>query len=142
MHLKNKRIILSKINQIGDVIFALPLASAIKQLEPSAHIIFLGTQYTQELIEHYPDVDEFADWGAIYQDENEIAAAKNLQKLQADVIVHVMANKPAHLVCKVAKLAKIPIRIERVIVSILGLLVIVGSILVEAKENCMKRNTI
>ena len=111
MHLKNKRIILSKINQIGDVIFALPLASAIKKLEPSAHIIFLGTQYTRELIEHYPDVDEFADWGAIYQDRDEITAAKNLQKLQADVIVHVMANKPAHIVCKVAKRAKIPIRI-------------------------------
>lgn len=111
MDLKNKRIILSKVNQIGDVIFALPLASAIKQLEPSATIIFLDTLYTRELTTHYQDVDELVDWNTIYQNKNEEEAANHLRQLNADIIVHVMANKPSNIICRVAKKAKIPVRI-------------------------------
>ncbi len=111
MNLKNKRIIISKINQIGDVICALPLASAIKKLEPSAHIIFMGTQYTRELIEHYLDVDEFANWNTIYQDNDEEAAVKQFQALQADIIIQVLATRPGDIISRVAKKAKIPLRI-------------------------------
>ncbi|MGA2655198.1 MAG: glycosyltransferase family 9 protein [Gammaproteobacteria bacterium] len=108
MDLKNKRIIISKTNQIGDVIFALPLASAIKQLEPTATVIFLGTHYTRELIEHYQDVDEFVDWNEIYRDNDEAAAVKHLQALNADIIIHV---RPKKTICRVAKKAKIQLRI-------------------------------
>ena len=65
MKLDGKRILISKTNQIGDVIFALPLTSAIKKIYPTAQIIFLGREYTRALIEHYPDVDEFVDWQAV-----------------------------------------------------------------------------
>ena len=73
MKLSGKRILISKTNQIGDVVFALPLASAIKQAAPDATILFMGRAYTQALIEHYQDVDEFVNcvkllgpsWGGI-----------------------------------------------------------------------------
>lgn len=111
MNLANKRIILSKINHIGDVLFALPLASVIKQMEPTAHVIFLGKDYTQDLIEHYQDVDEFVSWDDIYKEEDLDRAAEHMRALNADIIVHVMANRPSDLVCRVAKKAKIPVRI-------------------------------
>lgn len=108
MDLKNKRIIISKTNQIGDVIFALPLASLIKQLEPTATIIFLATDYTRELVELYQDIDEFVDWKEIYRDQNEANAVKALQALNADVILHVFPQKS---ICSLAKKAKIPVRV-------------------------------
>lgn len=98
MNLKNKRIVICKTNQIGDVTFALPLASAIKQAEPSAYIIFLGRAYTQSLIEHYRDVDAFADW----------ETNQDLSQLEADVIMNIQNDRQ---IARQAKLAKIPVRI-------------------------------
>lgn len=104
INLKNKRIIISKTNQIGDVTFALPLASELKRLEPTCTIIFLSREYNRSLIEHYQDVDEFADWEHLNKDD----LAEGLRTLHADIIIHVALNKP---VIKAAKKAKIPIRI-------------------------------
>lgn len=98
MELNNKRIIISKTNQIGDVIFALPLASAIKQAAPKATVIFMGREYTRDLIEHYRDVDEFLDGDTV--------TAKDLKG--ADIIIHVHPNKH---IAYLAKQAGIPLRI-------------------------------
>lgn len=107
MHLTGKRILISKTNQIGDVTFALPLASAIKQASPTAQIIFLGREYTRALIEHYRDVDEFADWDSIAQRDDKDALAA-LCALNIDIILHVQPNKR---LAYLAKKAKIPLRI-------------------------------
>lgn len=110
MNLKNKRVLLTKVNQIGDVLFTLPLASIIKKLEPSSTVLFLAREYTRSLIEHYIDVDEFVDWGKLSADSEE-KAVERLRELKIDVIVNVMANKPSNVVARVAKKAGIPIRI-------------------------------
>lgn len=98
MNLENKRILICKTNQIGDVSFALPLASAIKKAAPSATVLFLGRGYTQSLIRHYQDVDEFVDW----------ERSKDLRPLKADIIINIQAD---HEIARQAKLAKIPVRI-------------------------------
>lgn len=105
--LKHKRIILSKTNQIGDVLFALPIASALKAKDPSCTIIFLGRQYTKALITHYKDVDEFADWEAISALDQD-AAVEAIKALNADIILHIFPRKE---IVKLAKLANIPYRI-------------------------------
>jgi len=98
---------ISKTNQIGDVTFALPLASAIKQASPAAQIIFLGRAYTRALIEHYSDVDEFVNWAIINQ-LDDISAISALCTLKIDIIIHVHPNKR---LAYLAKEAKIPTRI-------------------------------
>lgn len=107
MELAGKRILISKTNQIGDVTFALPLASVIKQACPNAQVIFLGREYTRALIEHYSDVDEFADWQAMSQLDDASALAA-LRQLKIDIIIHVHPNKR---LAYLAKQAKIPLRI-------------------------------
>ena len=106
-NLKNKRIVLSKTNQIGDVIFALPLAYLLKQAEPSCTIIFLGRAYTQGLINSCLDIDEFADWESTQKlsDQDQIQAFKNLK---ADIFINI---HPKKAIAKLAKQAKIPMRI-------------------------------
>ncbi len=111
MNLKNKRIIINKINQIGDVTFSLPLASALKQLEPSCKIIFLAREYTRALVENYADVDEFADWEAMSKNGLEAATA-GLRALQADIIIHVTSPSKYYRATYIAaKKAGIPLRI-------------------------------
>lgn len=107
INIKNKRIVISKVNQIGDVLFTLPLATALKQKDPSCTIIFLGRGYTKALIEHYVDVDEFADWEAI----SKLPEAEQLQAFKGfkpDIFLHIYPQKP---IARLAKKAGIPIRI-------------------------------
>jgi heptosyltransferase-3 len=102
MDLKNKRILISKINQMGDVTFTLPLASALKKIEPTCKIIFLAREYTRSLVEHYQDVDEFADWEAINTSSEE--AVEGLKALHADMIIHVYSTKALYIAAKAAKI--------------------------------------
>lgn len=105
--LKNKRIIISKTNQIGDVVFALPIASALKAKDPSCTVIVLARAYTKDLVDHYADVDEFADWEEIEKRPKRLAI-QALQALNADIILHV---QPKKMIARYAKLAKIRHRI-------------------------------
>jgi len=94
------RIIISKHNQIGDVTFALPLASAIKKLYPNCYIIFIGKEYTKDLIKNYCDIDEFTSY--------DLVSITSLKKLNADAFIQVHPDKK---LAQMAYYAKIPIRI-------------------------------
>lgn len=89
------------------MIFALPLAFALKQAEPSCRIIFLGRAYTQALINQCLDIDEFLDWESIQKlepkDQVNILKSKNI-----DISIHVYPQKA---ISKLTQDAKIPIRI-------------------------------
>lgn len=101
----NKRIIISKMNQIGDVTFALPLASAIKKDCPSSYVMFIGRGYTKDLIEHYPDVDEYVDGEALDALSDEEATQK-IKALRADAVIHVQSSKTMIQRCKKARIKK------------------------------------
>lgn len=102
-----KRIIISRIDKIGDVILTLPLAGYLKSIFPDCYIIFLGRKYTKPIINACTNIDEFADWDNI----SELSFSKQKRifcKFKSDVIIHVFPNAK---VAKLAFLAKIPIRI-------------------------------
>lgn len=107
MDIQNKRIVISKVNQIGDVLFTLPIATALKRHDPSCTIIFLGRGYTKALIDQYVDVDEVADW-AIIENLPEADQIQAFKDLKADIFLHVYPQK---LIARLAKKAKIPTRI-------------------------------
>ncbi len=96
---RNPRIIISRTDNIGDVILALPMAGVIKKAIPGAYIIFLGKTYTRDIVLMSEYVDEFADWDVIKK-QTRHAQERNLKKLNADYIVHALAVK------QIARLAK------------------------------------
>ncbi len=102
-----KRIIISRTDNLGDVILTLPLAAALKKIYPQVKIIFLGKTYTETIIKRCRAVDEFADWDqAKNKSKNEIIDF--FRKLQADVIIHVF---PDYQIAKFSYKAGIPMRI-------------------------------
>ena len=61
------KIILSRTDNLGDVILTLPMAGVLKQHFPGVHIVFLGKSYTRPLIDACEFVDEFLNWDELKQ---------------------------------------------------------------------------
>jgi ADP-heptose:LPS heptosyltransferase len=102
-----KKIILSRIDSIGDVILTLPVAGALKEANPDIEIVFLGKKYTRDIVSTSVHIDSFLDWDEI-REFSEPEQIRVLKTINADAIVHVFPVKEiAHL----AKRANIPLRI-------------------------------
>lgn len=99
------RILISRTDNIGDVVLTLPMAGAIKQKYPNAKILFLGKKYTKAVVECSENIDEFYDWDEIKKLNNKKEIFKNLK---CDTIIHVFPNIE---ISKLAKEAKIKNRI-------------------------------
>lgn len=103
----NPVIIVSRTDSIGDVVVTLPLAGIIKQNLPNSRIIFLGRNYTKDVIALCEHVDEFLSYDAILKLENNERII-TLEKLNATHIIHVF---PVKEIAILAKKAGIPNRI-------------------------------
>ncbi len=95
----NPIIIISRTDSIGDVVLTLPLAGIIKHYIPNCKLIFLGRNYTKDVISLSQHVDEFISYDAILKlnATEQLAAFK---KLNATHIIHVFPVK------EIAQLAK------------------------------------
>lgn len=103
--MKNKTIIISRTDSIGDVVLTLPMAGLIKKFYPQSKVIFLGKTYTEPVVALSKHVDEFINWDELQKLPNTVEVLKSYK---ADVFIHVFPNKA---VAKLVKEAKIALRI-------------------------------
>lgn len=87
-----KRIILSRTDNLGDVVLTLPMAGVIKKYLPDAEIIFIGKKYTEPVIRLSEHIDQFIDREEIVAGSTKQTAAR-LRHLNADAIIHVYPDK-------------------------------------------------
>lgn len=96
----NPIIIISRTDSIGDVVLTLPMAGIIKQFLPESKLIFLGRNYTKDVIALSEHIDEFVS----YDDVLKLNASEQIdvfKKLNATHIIHVFPVKEiAHLAKK------------------------------------------
>lgn len=100
-------ILISRTDSIGDVMLTLPMAGQLKLMFPQARILFLGRNYTRDVVKCCIHVDAFYsldDWKTLPVQ----AQIDAVRELKADVIVHVFPQKE---VLWLAKRAGIPVRI-------------------------------
>lgn len=102
-----KRILISRTDSIGDVMLTLPMCVWLKKNIPDVELIFLGSGYTQPIVDCFSVIDEFIDWKAI---EGIPTSQRSMafNELHADVIIHVFPNKE---IASLAKKVRIPMRI-------------------------------
>ena len=100
-----KNILISRTDNIGDVILTLPMAGILKKYYPHSKIMFLGKKYTKPIIDTCENIDAFFDWDELKKSQNKLAEFKNMN---CDTIIHVFPNKE---IAKIAKIAKIKNRI-------------------------------
>jgi heptosyltransferase-3 len=87
-----QRLILSRIDNIGDVVLTLPMAGLIKQHYPQCEIIFLARNYVKPVVDACPSVDQFLAW----DDLDNLPQAQQVAALQvqaADTFIHVFPKK-------------------------------------------------
>ncbi|MBI5218935.1 MAG: glycosyltransferase family 9 protein [Bacteroidia bacterium] len=99
-------VIISRVDNIGDVALTLPVAGVLKKLYPHCKISFFAKKYTKPLIDASENINDFIDWESI------LAMPKKSQltffrSLKADAIIHVFPNRK---ISRLAFLAKIPVR--------------------------------
>lgn len=104
---KPKRIILSRTDNLGDVVLTIPMAGLLKQQFPGVEIIFIGKTYSEAIIKTSKHIDEFVNIDEL-QKQNSKNQIKLFKDLKADAIIHVFPNK---LIAKLAKIVKVPLRI-------------------------------
>jgi ADP-heptose:LPS heptosyltransferase len=103
-----KRIIISRTDNLGDVVLTLPMAGILKHEFPGCYILFLGKKYTKPLIDASEHVDEFLDWDEIKEMWDVGREIRDNEKFRADIILHVF---PVKEIQKLSKAAGIPLRI-------------------------------
>jgi ADP-heptose:LPS heptosyltransferase len=104
---QNRTFIISRVDAIGDVVLTLPVAGVLRELYPQSRILFLGSNYAQEVIKACEHVDECLNWDELKKME-EAAQIKALTATGADTIIHVLPRKE---IAELAKKAGIQLRI-------------------------------
>lgn len=96
-----KRIILSRTDNIGDVILSFPTAGFLKQCLKEVEIIFIGKNYTKELVEFNKNIHQFLNYSEL-ETRSVTEIANVLRELNVDAIVHLYPNKKLALAAKQA----------------------------------------
>src|SRR3954462_8679299 len=96
------KVLLSRTDNIGDVIFTLPMAGVIKKYYPQSKVYFLGKSYTRAIVECCSFIDGFYPFEEIQQEQFDV------QHEKFDLIIHVFPNKE---IAYFAKKQKIKMRI-------------------------------
>jgi len=99
---KFNKIAISRTDNIGDVVLALPIAGMIRKYFPDAEILFIGKAYTRSIIETSIYINRFIDRDEI------ISNPVLLKALKIDVIIFVF---PDHVLASLARKTNIKVRI-------------------------------
>ncbi len=100
-------VVISRTDNIGDVVLTLPLATAIKKAWPSCKVSVLARSYVKDVVQAHSHVDHFIDWTQLKTlplDE----ATKILRAQNAEAILHVF---PVKSIAQLSKKAGIPLRV-------------------------------
>lgn len=104
---QTKTILISRTDNIGDVILTLPMLGIIKKYYPDSRIIFLGKTYTKPILQLCDSIDDIIYWDELSKKtENEIITIFNDYNI--DVAIHVFPNKT---IAKLIKKVGIKVRI-------------------------------
>jgi heptosyltransferase-3 len=102
--------LVSRTDAIGDVVLTLPVCGVLKQEFPGCRVVLIGRGYTAAVAAACPWVDAFLELDARVE-KGELPVEPFLAQLRsyaAAAIIHVFPNK---LLARLAKEAKIPVRI-------------------------------
>lgn len=100
-------ILITRTDNIGDVILTMPMIDVIKEKYPTVKVSMLVRQYTADVVALFPQVDGIVIVDDLLALQSEVAI-QQLREKQFDCVIHVSPNA---VFAKLAKAAKIPVRI-------------------------------
>ena len=100
---KISRILISRTDNLGDVVLTFPMIGILKKYYPQLQIYFLGKTYTKDLIELNTNLRDFLNYDEISSMPEE-KAVEELKSYGFDAIVHVFPRKDIAVLAKKAKI--------------------------------------
>jgi ADP-heptose:LPS heptosyltransferase len=101
------RILISRTDNIGDVVLTYPLCAWLRSQFPAATLIYLCKEYTKPIVQCFGVIDQIVCWDGI-ESLPSGEQVRVIKELEADVILHVFPRKE---IANLAKKARIPIRV-------------------------------
>lgn len=102
-----KKIIISRLDNIGDVILTFPLLSHLKAIYPESELIYIAKKYSAPILEGCKLVNHVIEWETLNNlDENSLSSM--ISEQLADIFIN---STPKRKLARAAYRAKIPIRI-------------------------------
>lgn len=89
-----KNILISRTDNLGDVVLTFPLAAYLKKHFPNSRILFLGKKYTADLIKACNSIDEFISR------EDLISDPYILKSKDIEAVIFVFPDKEIAKICK------------------------------------------
>ena len=74
-----KNILIARTDRIGDVVLSLPLAGIVKKHFPDCRVSFLIRNYTKDLVENHPQIDEVI---LLEEKNGKVPIIKNVRKFK------------------------------------------------------------
>lgn len=102
-----KNIVISRTDNLGDVILTLPVATILKRKFPESKVFFLGKTYTKDIVALSRSVDEFLNWDELREKSDE-ELTNFFKDLHLDAFIHVFPQKK---LAQMAKKVKVSLRI-------------------------------
>ncbi|MCR6639411.1 MAG: glycosyltransferase family 9 protein [Sporocytophaga sp.] len=94
-----KNILISRTDNLGDVVLTFPLAAYLKHHFPNSRILFLGKKYTSDLIKACNSIDEFISKESLIEDSS------LLKSKDIEAVLFVYPDKEVAKICKESRIA-------------------------------------
>jgi heptosyltransferase-3 len=94
-----KNILISRTDNLGDVVLTFPLAAYLKHQFPNSRILFLGKKYTSDLIKACNSIDEFISKESLIEDSS------LLKSKDIEAVLFVYPDKEVAKICKESRIA-------------------------------------
>ena len=96
-----QHVLITRTDNIGDVILTLPLCGILKSQFPQMKIYFLARDYVKDVVKHCTYVDEFVSWDMLSTLSKKDAIAF-LQQKNIDLVLHTFQTKTITSLMKAA----------------------------------------
>lgn len=105
---RNKHVLISRVDAIGDVVLTLPMCKLIKEHNPEIKISFLGRNYTRSVVACCGSVDEFISYDEILAMKDLSTQIDYIKSLKIDQAIHVFPKKD---IAKLMHKAGVPVTV-------------------------------
>ena len=102
-----KKILVSRVDNMGDVVLTLPVGGCLKKIFPDAEIHFLVKSYTLPVAKLSKSFDHFLLWDEL-ENKSDSEIVEQFKEKKYDIVIHVY---PVKRIAQICYNAAIPIRI-------------------------------
>ena len=104
--LNGKKILVTFLMHLGDLVLTTPFIHALRKAAPDAHITYLVDEKLKDVVLHNPNLDEVITIDKKGRDNSIlalVACARKLSKMDFDVVINLHPNERCSFICAMTK---------------------------------------